>query len=48
MTGLHFITRDNGYNAVQHKRSARYEILLNYIRLHHKEKEASVPGSAHI
>ena len=30
---------DNGYNAVQHKRSARYEILLNYIRLHHKEKE---------
>lgn len=30
---------DNGYNAVQHKRSARYEILLNYIRLHHKEKK---------
>lgn len=30
---------DNGYNTVQHKRSARYEILLNYIRLHHKEKE---------
>lgn len=30
---------ENGYNAVQHKRSARYEILLNYIRQYHKEKE---------
>lgn len=38
MTGASYY-EDNGYNAVQHKRSARYEILLNYIRLHHKEKE---------
>ena len=30
---------ENDYNSVQHKRSARYEILLNYVRKYHKEKE---------
>ena len=30
---------ENGYHAVQHKRSARYEILLNYVRTYHKEQE---------
>ena len=29
---------ENGYHAVQHKRSARYEILLNYVRTYHKEQ----------
>lgn len=39
MTGLLLIMRKNDYNSVQHKRSARYEILLNYVRKYHKEKE---------
>lgn len=30
---------ENGYRSVQHKRSVRYDILLNYVRTYHKEKE---------
>ena len=29
----------HNYNAVQHKRSARYQILLDYVRQYHNEKE---------
>ena len=30
---------EKGYRSVQHKRSARYDILLKYVQTYHKEKE---------